>query len=133
MNPATLPQTKSNRLKFFSFFLLTPLFLSLTLFSQIGMAQATQLSLVDIIAVLRSKKVTIAERNQLLTEGVRQRGITFAINPDLEKELRNAGADDSLMAAIREKSPVIKISAPDKNPNASACKSCGVMRQCLSK
>ena len=111
MNLATLPQTKSNRLKFFSFFLLTPLFLSLTLFSQIGMAQQTQLSLVDIIAVLRSKKVTIAERNQLLAEGVRQRGITFAINPDLEKELRNAGADDSLMAAIREKSPVIKISA----------------------
>ncbi len=111
MNPATLPRTKSNRLKFFSFFLLTPLFLSLTLFSQIGMAQQTQLSLVDIVAVLRSKKVPIAERNQLLTEGVRQRGITFAINSDLEKELRNAGANDALMAAIREKSPVIKISA----------------------
>ena len=111
MNPVALPRIKPNRLKFFSFFLLTPLFLSLTFFSQIGMAQQSQLSLVDIVAVLRSKKVTIAERNQLLTEGVRQRGITFAINPDLEKELRNAGADDALVAAIREKSPVIKVSA----------------------
>ncbi len=107
----SFPQIKLTRLRFFSFFLLTPLFFSLTLFSQNGMAQQTQLSLVDIVAVLRSKKVPIAERNQLLTEGVKQRGITFAINPELEKELRTAGADDALVAAIREKSPVIKVSA----------------------
>ncbi len=111
MNPVTLPRIHSNRLRFFSFFLLTPLIFSLTLFSQIAVAQQSQLSLVDIVAVLRSKKVPIDERNQLLTEGVRQRGVTFAINPDLEKELRNAGADDALVAAIREKSPVIKVSA----------------------
>jgi TonB family protein len=107
----SFPRIGLTRLKFFSFFLLTPLFLSLTLFSQIGNAQQTQLSLVDIVAALRSKKVTLAERNQLLTEGVKQRGITFALNPDLEKELRIAGADDLLVAAIREKSPVIKVSA----------------------
>jgi TonB family protein len=111
MNPVTLPRIKSNKLKFLSFFLLMPLFLSLMLFSQSAMAQQSQLSLVDIIAVLRSKKVTLAERNQLLTEGIRQRGVTFALNADLEKELRTAGADDALLTAIREKSPVIKVSA----------------------
>ncbi len=107
----TFPRTGSKRLKFFTVFLLTPFIFSLTLFTQNGQAQQSQLGLVDIVSVLRSKKVTLAERNQLLTEGVKQRGITFALNPDLEKELRLAGADESLVAAIREKSPVIKVSA----------------------
>ena len=110
MNRISFPRGLNN-LKLFSLFLLTPLVLSLTLFSQSAAAQQTQLSLVDIITVLRSKKVTPAEKNQLLTEGVKQRGITFALNADLEKELRTAGADDALVAAIREKSPVVKTSA----------------------
>ena len=97
--------------KIFSLFLLAPLVLSLTLFSQSASAQQTQLSLVDIITVLRSKKATPAEKNQLLTEGVRQRGVTFSLNPELEKELRTAGADEALVAAIREKSPPVKVSA----------------------
>ena len=96
--------------QFFSLFLLS-VFFALTIFSQIAAAQQTQLSLVDIITVLRSKKATQAEKNQLLTEGVRQRGVTFAINSDLEKELRTAGADEALVTAIREKSPVVKVSA----------------------
>jgi len=80
-------------------------------FSNTAIAQQSQLSLVDIITVLRSKKATPAEKNQLLTEGVKQRGVTFALNADLEKELRIAGADEVLIAAIREKSPVIKVSS----------------------
>ena len=111
MNFLTFPRIGLKHLKFFSLFLLTPLLLSLTLFSNSTLAQQTQLSLVDIITVLRSKKVTQAEKNQLLTEGVKQRGITFALNADLEKELRTAGADDALVAAIREKSPAVKVSA----------------------
>jgi len=99
------------QLRFRSLFFLAPFLLSLTFFSQSGMAQQSQLSLVDIITVLRSKKATPTEKNQLLTDGVRQRGITFALNADLEKELRTAGADESLMAAIREKSPVVKVSS----------------------
>jgi len=116
MNFESFPRIGLKHLKFFSLFLLAPLFLSLTFFSQSGLAQQAQLSLVDIITVLRSKKATPAEKNQLLTEGVRQRGITFALNTDLEKELRNAGADDTLVAAIREKSPVVKISATPQQP-----------------
>jgi TonB family protein len=111
MNCLSFPRIGLKHLKFFSLFLLTPLFLSLTLFSNSVLAQQTQLSLVDIITVLRSKKVTQAEKNQLLTEGVKQRGVTFALNADLEKELRTAGADDALVAAIREKGPAVKVSA----------------------
>jgi TonB family protein len=111
MNFLSFPRIGFKRLRFISLFLLTPFILSLTFFSNSASAQQTQLSLVDIITVLRSKKATPAEKNQLLTEGVKQRGITFAINADLEKELRLAGADDALVAAIREKSPVIKVSS----------------------
>jgi TonB family protein len=111
MNFLSFPRIGLKHLKFLSLFLLTPLFLSLTLFSQTAAAQQSQLSLVDIITVLRSKKVTPAEKNQLLTEGVRQRGVTFALNTDLEKELRIAGADEALIAVIREKGPVVKVSA----------------------
>jgi TonB family protein len=111
MNCLSFPRIGLNHLKFISLFLLTPLVLSLTLFSNNVAAQQTQLSLVDIITVLRSKKVTQVEKNQLLTEGVKQRGITFALNADLEKELRTAGADEVLIAAIREKSPTVKVSA----------------------
>lgn len=106
MNSLSFPRIGLKRLKFFSLFLLTPLIFSLS-----ALAQQPQLSLVDIITVLRSKKVNQTEKNQLLTEGVKQRGITFALNADLEKELRLAGADDTLVAAIREKSPVMKVSA----------------------
>ena len=109
MKYSTFPRKGLTRLSFFSLFLLTPFIFSLTFFSQNIAAQQSQLGLVDIVAVLRSKKVTLAERNQLLTEGVKQRGITFALNAELEKELRLAGADEALVAAIREKSPVVKV------------------------
>ncbi|HVE56782.1 MAG TPA: TonB family protein [Pyrinomonadaceae bacterium] len=111
MNFLSFPRIGLKHLKFLSLFLLTPLFLSLMFFSQTAMAQQSQLTLVDIITVLRSKKVTPAEKNQLLTEGVKQRGVTFALNADLEKELRIAGADETLIAVIREKGPVLKVSA----------------------
>jgi len=100
-----------NNLKIFSLFLFAPVFLCVAFFSHSATAQQPQLSLVDIITVLRSKKATLPEKNQLLAEGVRQRGITFALNADLEEELRNAGANDTLIAAIREKSPAVKTSA----------------------
>jgi len=111
MNFLSFPRIGLKHLRFFSLFLLTPFLLSLTLFSHTASAQQSQLSLVDIITVLRSKKATPAEKNQLLTDGVKQRGVTFALNTDLEKELRIAGADEVLIAAIREKSPVVKVSA----------------------
>jgi TonB family protein len=97
----------------------------MTLSFRIISAQQQQLSLFDIFTVLRSKKASLPEKNQLLTEGVRQRGITFAINADIEKELRSAGADDNLIEAIRQKSPVVKPSptplpSPEPKPTPVA-------------
>lgn len=84
----------------------------------VGASQAyaqAQLSLVDIVTALRSKKATSVEKNQILAEGVSQRGVTFALNGELEKELRTAGANDQLIAAIRSKGP-----APESKPQPTA-------------
>lgn len=94
--------------KVFAIFAFAAFFLTATsVFGQ------SQLSLVDIITALRSKKATTAEKNQILSAGVKQRGVTFALNPDLEKELRTAGADDQLIASIRAQAPAPK---PDPVP-----------------
>src|SRR5690348_816466 len=62
--------------------------------------QAVQLSLADILIALRSKKVTMPERNKILTEAVLQRGITFSLTPEIEKELEATGADKDLIDSI---------------------------------
>lgn len=72
-------------------------------------AQA-RLSLGDVVTVLRRTRangrfVPLTERNEKLAEGVNQRGITFALTDELERELRAAGASDLLIEAIRRKSP----------------------------
>lgn len=71
-------------------------------------AQTPQLSLADLLIGLRSKKVSLPERNTILTDAVRQRGVTFAMTPEIEKELETTGASPVLLAAIREKAPVVK-------------------------
>ncbi len=76
-------------------------------------AQAKQLSLADLLIGLRSQKVPLPDRNKLLTEAVKQRGVTFANTPEIEKELSTTGADESLLGAIREKSAAAKpVEAP---------------------
>ena len=72
-------------------------------------AQTPQLGLADLVIALRSKKATLPERNKILTEAVRQRGITFALTTDIEKELMATGADPELITAIRTKSPALKV------------------------
>ena len=84
--------------------------------------QDERLSLVDIVVALRSKKATLPERNKILADATRQRGITFSATPQIEAELTAAGADADLIAAIREKSVIIKTSAPKtpaQGPDAS--------------
>ena len=66
-------------------------------------AQTPQLSLADLLIGLRSKKVTLEERNKILAEAVRQRGITFALTGEIEKELSTTGAGKELISAIRQK------------------------------
>lgn len=66
-------------------------------------AQGRELSLADILIALRSKKAVIEEKNKILVEAVKERGITFTLTPEIEKELGSTGARVELIAAIREK------------------------------
>src|SRR5687768_13104045 len=74
-------------------------------------AQSPQLSLADLLIGLRSKKASLQERNTLLTEAVRLRGVTFALTVEIEKELAATGATPTLIEAIRQKAPVVKPSS----------------------
>lgn len=74
-------------------------------------AQQAQLSLADILIGLRSKKATLPERNDLLADAVGERGITFSLTQELEKELENTGADTNLITAIKKKSAFTKSTA----------------------
>jgi TonB family protein len=87
-----------------SFLLLTSFAVSMTVVFQTAHAAPPQLSLADILIALRSKKVTLTERNQILTSAVAERGITFSLTPEIEKELQSTGADKILIDAIRQKS-----------------------------
>lgn len=117
MKFVTLPRIKLTYPHLVVFFILIALTLSLALGSPIGQTKQAQLSLADILVGLRSKKVTLVERNRLLTDAVKERGITFALTPEIEKELVAAGATNELIEAIRQKSPVIKaVSTPQPTP-----------------
>jgi TonB family protein len=85
--------------------------LALFLLSTAAFAQQPQLSLADFVIGLRSKKVTLPERNKLLTEAAKARGVTFVLTPEIEKELENTGADKELIDAIRQKGAIVKASA----------------------
>src|SRR5688572_3630519 len=91
------------------------LFILLTLPGAVS-AQGSQLTLADILIGLRSKKATLPERNQILTDAVINRGTTFAITPEIEKELSTTGADKALIAAIRMKSQPVKIASVKPPP-----------------
>lgn len=71
-----------------------------------ALAQSRQLSLADILIALRSKKAVIEEKNKILSDAVKQRGITFSLTPEIEKELGSTGAYKELIEVIREKAVV---------------------------
>lgn len=83
-------------------------------------AQQPQLSLADLIIGLRSKKVTLEERNTLLAGAVRQRGITFSLTDQIEKELLTTGASKVLIDAVKEKSVTAVVPKPTPAPMAAA-------------
>lgn len=74
-------------------------------------AQGRELSLADILIALRSKKAVIEEKNKILVDAVKERGITFTLTPEIEKELGSTGARVELIAAIRDKTPKPKVEA----------------------
>ncbi len=82
-----------------------------------------KLSLADILIALRSKKATLAERNLILAEAVKQRGVTFTLSADIEKELAATGADAGLMDAIKSQiaanaKTFVATPAPQPTPDA---------------
>ena len=79
-------------------------------------AQNPPLSFADLVIGLRSKKVSIEERNQILTTAVKERGVTFVLSPEIEKELTATGADANLIAAVKAKSQSAKSVAATPAP-----------------
>lgn len=104
MKFASFPLNKTLRFYLFTFVLLISF--SLSVFPQTE--QSAQLSLADILIALRSKKATLPEKNKILAEAVKVRGITFSLTPEIEKELTTTGADSELVNAIRQKNPIVK-------------------------
>lgn len=112
MKPLIFNKMRTLRLSNFPSNLLAVLLISLTfILPGVHAQQSAQLSLADIIIALRSTKVTLAERNEILTGAVRERGITFELTPQIEKELENTGASQALIDSIKQKGTVIKIAA----------------------
>lgn len=112
MKSVNLSQIKLTQPRLISFFSLASLMFSLVVFCQIGQAQQAQLSLADILIGLRSKKVSLDERNKLLSDAVKVRGVTFSLTPEIETELSTTGASSILVEAIRQRS--VKIAAAVK-------------------
>jgi TonB family protein len=80
-------------------------------------AQSSQLSLADLLIGLRSQKVSIEERNRILAEAVRERGITFQYTPEIARELAATGAGTELLAAVLEKgTPPAPKPTPEPTP-----------------
>ncbi len=82
-----------------------------TAFANITAAQSNQLMLADIVIALRSKKVTLSDRNKIIADAVLVRGVTFSLTPEIEKELEDTGADKNLIESIKQKSHIVKTSA----------------------
>jgi len=108
ISPTTL--SNANPLSFAVTLLLSIAFL-VSAFSSVARAQPNQLMLADILIGLRSKKATLPERNKILAEAVAVRGVTFALTPEIEKELSDTGADKELIDSIRQKSKLVKVVA----------------------
>ncbi|QQS41363.1 MAG: hypothetical protein IPM63_18710 [Acidobacteriota bacterium] len=70
-------------------------------------AQSGALNLGQILSELQAESavITLAQKNDAIIKSVQQRGVTFTLNTEIEKELRTAGASDALIQTIRSKAP----------------------------
>jgi TonB family protein len=116
MNSLFTARNPLTRQRFAAYFFMTALMFTLSLSLH---AQQPQLTLADLLIGLRSKKVSLADRNTILTEAVKQRGVTFTLLADIEKELTATGAAKNLLDAIREKAPVVVVPVPTPSPVAT--------------
>jgi hypothetical protein len=88
--------------------------LALSFCLQITKAQDGPLSLVAVATALQSKSsgMTLAQKNSFLVKRVQERGVTFRLTAEIEKELRAAGATNLLISAIRLNSPGVPTPTP---------------------
>lgn len=104
--------------------LLTALLSFVSLSAAVGLAQAQsrQLSLTDILVALRSKKAETTEKNRILIDAVRERGVKFTLTADIEAELTENGASSELIASIKAsgskpgETPVVQIASSNPVP-----------------
>jgi hypothetical protein len=73
-----------------------------------------ELTLAMILTGLQTKgrtaeTATLEKRNVYITRRVQTYGVTFRVTPEIERELRNAGATAALIAAIRANGPTVSV------------------------
>lgn len=69
------------------------------------------LSLDQFFKALRSDKASQTEINQILIRGVKERGISFILTPEVEAELSEQGAGKALIETIREETERLQASS----------------------
>src|SRR5215204_6512629 len=89
----------------------------------VNVSAQQELTLAKILTGLQTKGTspetsTLAARNVYITKRVQTYGVTFRLTPDFEQELRNAGATNALINAIRQNGP----SAPTPTPYTNTTK-----------
>src|SRR5262245_44011106 len=73
-----------------------------TILPSVSLGQQRPLTLEDIRAALVGSKVGLPTTNLVLIKQISDRGVSFEINAENEKLLRDAGAEDLLVFAVRE-------------------------------
>ncbi len=100
--------------------ILLPVFFAAIAASGVNLfAQQPQLTLADLVIGLRSKKVSLEERNRILAEAVRERGVTFTVSAEIEKELTATGASPVLIDAVKARSIPVPAATPVAVPAAT--------------
>jgi hypothetical protein len=101
-------------------------FISLTFSFQTIRSQVKPLTLAQVLTGLQSTSgnFTLAQKNDFITKRVQANGVTFRLTPEIEKEMKQAGASTALITAIRLKgpktrpTPVPNTIPDDEKPNA---------------
>lgn len=90
------------------------------MFAAVLFAQTGPLNLGQILSELQAQSavLTKAQKNEAIARSVRERGVTFRLNSEIERELLDAGASNQLITAIRSNGPGADSSGPAK-PNAT--------------
>ncbi len=81
--------------------------------------QANPLTLAQVLTGLQSQSadLTMAEKNEYITQEVQRRGVTFRLTTEIEKEMVQAGATRTLINAVRMKGPQnVPVPVPNSTP-----------------